>query len=140
MKKYTLNLPEGDKTLGSCTIGNPVDPGTGNKHQVEEIIRFSSINPINLDLFYSTTRSERWRHSYHRSVIRVSDLQKPIKSSACPSNKNQHESSGGFGSAIEITDNPDSGYRRYESAGSLQKLHKLHKFQRKRPAPKIGQR
>jgi len=59
-------------------VGNPVNPITGNKHQVELDYRGAAPYPLVFRRFYSSQRSsesaslrDHWRHSFQRRVERV---------------------------------------------------------------------
>ncbi|HEB56777.1 MAG TPA: RHS repeat protein, partial [Gammaproteobacteria bacterium] len=57
-----------DDTLQQCTVGNPIDPVTGNKIQYEPLIKIEAIQPIEFYLVYNSQRIEKWRHSYNRTL------------------------------------------------------------------------
>jgi len=117
-KKYYLAAHDEDSSLKSC-VGNPIDPATGNKYQQESLITLSGIHPVNLDLYFNSKRPEKWRHSYSRSVIRVSDWQRPIDTiygmAFCGLNK-QQESSGGFGRVKSITHSSSNNINYFPSS------------------------
>ena len=112
--KYELIAPIKDKPLESC-VANPIDPTSGNKFQFEPLIQLSATKSINFDLIYNSQRQEKWRHNYSRSVISVSNAQRPgfsmNKLAFCSSNTLIIESSGGFGDAIEESIYVDNPYK-----------------------------
>jgi|GEM_PF-5776877 len=55
-------------SLSCPAIGDPIDPVSGNSHQKQTLIELDTLHPINLDLYFNSNRTERWRHTYSRSV------------------------------------------------------------------------
>ena len=100
---YKLNTPGFDSTSDVC-VGNPIDPATGNKFQLEPILQLVSAHPTDFNLIYNSQRPEKWRHSYSQSVVSVLDEQLPVDASFtnpdnlfCGNNTKLMESAGGFG-------------------------------------------
>ncbi len=59
-----------DKNQNKCnTIGNPIDPVTGEKTQEELLVELDSALPIELSLFYNSASLNRWSHNYNRRLL-----------------------------------------------------------------------
>ncbi|WP_161554281.1 RHS repeat-associated core domain-containing protein [Stenotrophobium rhamnosiphilum] len=74
------NLGETDRALqGGCTagcVGDPINPATGNKYQVEKDYVGNTVMPLRFIRYYnsdnrvvSTSMGAHWRHSYDRSIL-----------------------------------------------------------------------
>ena len=73
----------------TCAVGNPINPGTGNKHQTETDYIGVGIFPIIFQRTYNSVETmqsgivgRRWRHSYERKVYH-DDLLRPENKRAC---------------------------------------------------------
>lgn len=110
--RYKIDTPDNDTPLNSC-VGNPINPATGNKHQFEPLIALSGVHAINFNITYNSQRQEKWRHTYSRSVVSISDVQKPstanLNQSFCTGNSFITESAGGFSDAVKESSIAGSG-------------------------------
>ena len=117
--RYAIESPDDDEPNTCTVVGNPIDPTTGNKSQLEALIQLAGAHPVNFDILYNSNRPEKWRHNYSQSVVSLSNAQVPIytfsQRSFCPSSSQIIESPSGFGdSTIEVV--PDSSNVRFWSS------------------------
>ena len=66
--EFALGLPIDDDTKSCPLVGNPINPSTGSKIHKVSLIGIESKYPLVYDLFYNSSRLERWRHSFSRSM------------------------------------------------------------------------
>jgi len=110
---YGIDVPQTDTPVNQC-VGNPIDPASGNKFQIEPLIQLDSKHPISFNLFFNSKRPEKWRHSYSQSVVAVTEQQAPVNAyylaSFCGDRTKLIESAGGFGDATQNSVLPINGY------------------------------
>ncbi|RLA20871.1 MAG: hypothetical protein DRQ62_10025, partial [Gammaproteobacteria bacterium] len=65
---YSLgdNLEENSKQCNK--VGNPINPVTGDKFQVETLIYIDAVQPLIIDLIYNSSSLSKWSHSYNRRL------------------------------------------------------------------------